>query len=215
VQADPALVERILDCLPQTQCARCGHPGCRPYAEAIVDGAAINRCPPGGERTIAALAALLDRPVLPLDPEVGATPPESTAWIRESECIGCFKCVRACPVDAIAGAPRLMHTVIASECTGCGLCLPPCPVDCIEMRVLAQGDAPLWDPTTARRRFDARVLRVATQREHAAREREARRAAASARAARAAEVRAAVERVRERRRQRAGLEESSGGNGNA
>jgi electron transport complex protein RnfB len=198
--AAPERVEAILDCLPQTQCARCGHPGCRPYAEAIAAGAPINRCPPGGERTIAALARLLDEPQVALDPALGPPPQPATAVIREAECIGCFKCVRACPVDAILGAPRFMHTVIATECTGCGLCLPPCPVDCIELRPLAEGEAPCWDAARARRRFDARAMRLAAERERATRERELRRAAAAARAARAAVVRAAIERVRARRR---------------
>ena len=199
VPAHSDRIERILDCLPQTQCARCGHPGCRPYAEAIASGAPINRCPPGGDDTISALATLLELPALPLDPTVGPRPADSIAWIREADCIGCFKCVRACPVDAIVGAPRFMHTVIAGECTGCGLCLPPCPVDCIELRELPAGATPAWDPAIARRRFDERTNRLARRRERADQEREQRRAAASARVARAAAVRAAVERVRARR----------------
>ena len=191
-----ATVESILACLPQTQCARCGHPGCRPYAEAIGSGAAINRCPPGGDATIAALARLLDRDPLPLDAALDPAPPDAVAFVREDECIGCFKCVRACPVDAIVGAPHFLHTVIESECTGCGLCLPPCPVDCIELHE----QAPRWSPERARERFDARAARLEREKVRAVEQREQRRQAAAARAARALEVRAAVERVRARRR---------------
>ncbi len=132
--SNPAgLVEKINDKLPQTQCAQCGYPGCRPYAVAIVnDGAAINLCPPGGEDTVRRLADLLGREVLPL----AETPPvgRAVAVIDEFLCIGCMHCRNACPVDAIVGAQQLMHTVIESECTGCELCLAPCPVDCISMR---------------------------------------------------------------------------------
>ena len=123
----------INDCLPQTQCAQCGHPGCLPYAEAIAQGAPINRCPPGGEDTIKVLADLLGREVEPLDPEFGETEPKRVAVIREAECIGCTLCIQACPVDAIVGAQQVMHSVVADMCTGCDLCLPPCPVDCIDM----------------------------------------------------------------------------------
>jgi electron transport complex protein RnfB len=123
----------INDCLPQTQCAQCGHPGCLPYAEAIAKGAPINRCPPGGEDTIKVLADLLGREVEPLDPEFGETEPKRVAVIREAECIGCTLCIQACPVDAIVGAQQVMHSVVADMCTGCDLCLPPCPVDCIDM----------------------------------------------------------------------------------
>ena len=124
----------IDDLLPQTQCGQCGHPGCRPYAEAIADGQPINRCPPGGQATIDALAQLLGVESLALDPEHGTENSEiSVAYIREDECIGCTKCIQACPVDAIVGAPKLMHTVIVDQCTGCDLCVEPCPVDCIDM----------------------------------------------------------------------------------
>lgn len=129
------LAERIDALLPQTQCGRCTYAGCRPYATAIAAGEAdINRCPPGGERTIRALAALLDRAVQPLAPEVGPEKPPQVAWIDEARCIGCARCIAPCPVDAIVGAQKLAHTVIADHCTGCELCLPPCPVDCIELR---------------------------------------------------------------------------------
>ena len=130
-----SLVERIDALLPQTQCGQCRYPGCRPYAAAIAAGAAeIDRCPPGGAATVRALAALLDRPPRPLDPAFGGPKPARVAWIDEERCIGCARCLPACPVDAIVGAPRQMHTVIAAQCTGCELCLPPCPVDCIELR---------------------------------------------------------------------------------
>lgn len=127
-----ALVERVNELLPQTQCAQCGFPGCRPYAAAMVEhGAAINLCPPGGTETVQRLAELLDREPLPLAHEAAATP--VVALIDESACIGCAWCREACPVDAISGAHRYLHTVIARECTGCGLCLPRCPVDCINL----------------------------------------------------------------------------------
>lgn len=127
------LVEQVNDLLPQTQCAQCGYPGCRPYASAIVAGsAAINLCPPGGEETIAQLAQLLGKSVLPLVGE--ASPGRTVAVIDEASCIGCTHCRNACPVDAIVGAQHFMHTIIATECTGCELCLAPCPVDCISMR---------------------------------------------------------------------------------
>ncbi|RRJ85127.1 electron transport complex subunit RsxB [Aestuariirhabdus litorea] len=132
VEGDP-LADRINELLPQTQCGQCGYAGCRPYAEAIASGDLINKCPPGGEATIAALADLLDVEPMPLDSEHGEEKPRSLAVIREEECIGCTKCIQACPVDAILGAAKQMHTVIASECTGCELCVEPCPVDCIDM----------------------------------------------------------------------------------
>jgi len=130
------LIQRIDALLPQTHCGKCGHPGCKPYAEGIALGEAINKCPPGGEETIAGLAQLLRVPVLDLDTSRGEAPAQ-VAYIREAECIGCTKCIQACPVDAIVGAAKLMHTVIMDECTGCDLCVAPCPVDCIEMRPAA------------------------------------------------------------------------------
>ena len=132
VKRDPT-VDKIDALLPQTQCGQCGYPGCRPYAEAIAGGDRINKCPPGGTATIAALADLLGKDPLPLDGEHGEEAPPTVAVIREDECIGCMKCIRACPVDAIVGAAKKMHTVIADECTGCDLCVDPCPVDCIDM----------------------------------------------------------------------------------
>jgi electron transport complex protein RnfB len=130
---DP-LVERIDALLPQTQCGQCRYPGCRPYAQAIAAGQAdIDRCPPGGESTVRALAELLGREPRPVDPHYGVAGPRLVALIDEDRCIGCARCLPACPVDAIVGAPRLMHTVIEEQCTGCALCLAPCPVDCIEM----------------------------------------------------------------------------------
>jgi len=129
-----SLGARIDRLLPQTQCAQCGYPGCRPYADAIANNEAdINQCPPGGESGVAALAALLGRPVIALDPDFGNVKPPLLAVIRENECIGCTLCIKACPVDAIVGAAKFMHTVIAEQCTGCELCLPPCPVDCIDL----------------------------------------------------------------------------------
>jgi electron transport complex protein RnfB len=132
-QGDP-VADQIESLLPQTQCGQCSYAGCRPYAEAIAAGEAeINRCPPGGESGIRALADLLDREFLPLDPEAGEEKPRAVAVIDEDRCIGCTLCIQACPVDAILGTGKHMHTVIADECTGCDLCLPPCPVDCIDM----------------------------------------------------------------------------------
>ena len=128
------IADEINNILPQTQCGQCGYPGCRPYAEAIANGEAINKCPPGGEAGVQALADLLDLEPLPLDAEHGEAKKVTTvAFIREDECIGCTKCIQACPVDAILGAAKQMHTVISSECTGCDLCVEPCPVDCIDM----------------------------------------------------------------------------------
>ena len=128
-----SLITLINSQLPQTQCAQCGYPGCKPYAEAIANGEAINRCPPGGEQTITALANLLGREPLALNDECGEFTPTMLAVIREEECIGCTLCIAACPVDAIVGAHQLMHTVIATDCTGCDLCRDPCPVDCIDL----------------------------------------------------------------------------------
>jgi electron transport complex protein RnfB len=134
-EPDPrSLVERLDAALPQTQCGQCDFAGCRPYAEAMARGEAdIDRCPPGGDAGARALAHLLGRAPKPVDPARGEHKPRAVALIDEAVCIGCTKCIQACPVDAIVGAPKLMHTVIAAECTGCELCLPPCPVDCIAL----------------------------------------------------------------------------------
>ena len=125
---------RIDALLPQTQCTRCGYPACRDYAQALADGTAnINQCPPGGAAGIAALADLLGRAIEPLNPANGVEKPREVALIDEAVCIGCTKCIAACPVDAIVGASKRMHTILADECTGCELCIAPCPVDCIAM----------------------------------------------------------------------------------
>lgn len=138
VEGDP-LVEQIDELLPQTQCGQCGHPGCRPYAQAIADGEAINKCP-HGQSTINNLADLLGMEAPTLDEEHGEeSEVPKVAYIREDECIGCTKCIQACPVDAILGAAKQMHTVIVSECTGCDLCVEPCPVDCIDMLPVGTG----------------------------------------------------------------------------
>lgn len=138
----PPTIEEIDEILPQTQCGQCGFPGCRPYAEAIVQGEMHNRCPPGGDMVILQLAKRLGRTALPLNLEHGVHEEiQKVAYIREAECIGCTKCIQACPVDAILGAAKLMHTVIPDLCTGCDLCVEPCPVDCIEMRPASHSTA--------------------------------------------------------------------------
>jgi len=140
-----ATVNDIHALLPQTQCTRCGFQGCRPYAEAVASGAAaINRCPPGGAATIERLAELLGQPVLELDPDCGQEQPERVAVIDAERCIGCARCLPPCPVDAIVGAPRQMHTVLDDLCTGCELCIAPCPVDCISLVTRSQ-----WAATSA------------------------------------------------------------------
>ncbi len=127
-------IEAIQQILPQTQCGQCGFDGCRPYAEALARGEVdIDRCPPGGDDGARALARLLGREPRPVNPANGVETPYQVAWIREDECIGCTKCIQACPVDAIIGGQKLMHTVLADLCTGCELCIPPCPVDCIDL----------------------------------------------------------------------------------
>ena len=146
VEGDP-VVDKIDSCLPQTQCGQCTFPGCRPYAEAIASGEAdINQCPPGGETTIQLLAEIMGVEPKPLNDEHGehSDTPE-VALIVEKDCIGCTLCIQACPVDAIIGAAKLMHTIIEAECTGCELCLPPCPVDCIVM-VPEKQAATTWKP---------------------------------------------------------------------
>ncbi|MFB9156884.1 electron transport complex subunit RsxB [Chromobacterium violaceum] len=159
------LVDRIDALLPQTQCGQCSHAGCRPYAEALAQGRdPINRCPPGGEDGIRALAELLGQPAIPFDPAGPQPKPRALAVIREDSCIGCTLCIQACPVDAIVGAAKQMHTVIADECTGCELCLAPCPVDCIDLVPVADPDdgkreRVMARAAQARKRFDARQAR--------------------------------------------------------
>jgi electron transport complex protein RnfB len=212
-----SLIQRIDALLPQTQCGKCGHPGCKPYAAGIASGEPINKCPPGGSETINALAELLHVPVLELDVSRGSAPAQ-IAYIREAECIGCTKCIQACPVDAIVGAAKLMHTVIIDECTGCDLCVAPCPVDCIEMHPLPlntvlpivgglafsleEQRARAAKRNHARRRFEQRNARLQReeQQKNAEREARAQRAAQPSTQAQADTaldpVQAALERVR-------------------
>ncbi len=213
------LVDQIDALLPQTQCKKCGYQGCRPYAEAIALGEAdIDQCPPGGAAGVAKLAALSGRAVKPLNPAHGVEQPRTAALIDEIWCIGCALCIEACPVDAIAGAPKRMHTVLLEHCTGCELCVPPCPVDCIEMvdlEELARRGASIRDPgpeqraALARARYQFHQVRMQRERE----ERAARLAGKAAEKPkvldqqapspgpehRRAAVRAALERARARR----------------
>jgi electron transport complex protein RnfB len=162
-----SLVDRIDALLPQTQCTRCGYDGCRPYAQALADAQApINRCPPGGASGIDALGSLLGREVLPLDPACGSDADPGVAWIDQDACIGCARCLPACPVDAIIGAQRYLHTVLERSCTGCELCIPSCPVDCIVMRPRAAAEpAPAAADSRARyQRHGARSQRSARER---------------------------------------------------
>jgi electron transport complex protein RnfB len=155
------LVERIDALLPQTQCTRCGYAGCLPYAQALAEGDAdINRCPPGGSAGIASLASLLGRAPLPLDPACGREEPPLVAVIDAQSCIGCARCLPACPVDAILGARQFLHTVLAIDCNGCELCLAACPVDCIAMRPL-QPDESAPSAAANRARIEHRRLRDA------------------------------------------------------
>ncbi|MBQ4891073.1 electron transport complex subunit RsxB [Shewanella sp. MMG014] len=142
VEGNP-IVEQVEALLPQTQCGQCGYPGCRPYAEAIANGDNVNKCPPGGTATMEKIASLMGVEPEPLN-EVAQENIKKVAFIREDECIGCTKCIQACPVDAILGAGKLMHTVIAKDCTGCDLCVEPCPVDCIDMIPVEQ-NLKNWD----------------------------------------------------------------------
>ncbi|MGH8224839.1 MAG: RnfABCDGE type electron transport complex subunit B [Gammaproteobacteria bacterium] len=213
MRADADAIDALL---PQHQCGRCGYDGCRPYAEAIAAGEApINRCPPGGTIVVNVLAERLGTEALALDPGIGGIEPAVVARIDETVCIGCTKCLPACPVDAIVGAPKLMHEVIAAACTGCGLCIPPCPVDCIRLEAIEDEaaaqrrlDPPPDAITAARKRLMLRATELrarytrhqtriaATQRR---RKRELDSADADDFAARRAEIAAAVERVRARR----------------
>jgi len=158
------LAQRINALLPQTQCTKCGYSGCEPYAQAIaLEAAPINRCPPGGASGIAALAQLLKQPMIELDTDCGTHQPLQVAIIDEQFCIGCTLCIQACPVDAIIGASKLMHTVLPEQCTGCDLCIAPCPVDCIAMvPVTPQRTWTPQDATRARALFEARQRRLAT-----------------------------------------------------
>ena len=173
-----ALAGKIDALLPQTQCTKCGYSGCLPYARAIAAGEAdINQCPPGGAAGVRKLAALLGRDAKPLNPANGTEQRRTVARIDEARCIGCTLCIQACPVDAIVGAAKRMHTVIAELCTGCDLCVPPCPVDCIDMLPLPEAQAPWTEAMAdaARARFQFRNLRL--EREQAERaERLARKA---------------------------------------
>ena len=163
----PTLIDQINALLPQTQCGQCSFQGCRPYAEAIASRAAdINQCPPGGDEGIRDLADLLGMSAKPLNTKFGVHKPPSVAFIIEEDCIGCIKCIAACPVDAIVGAAKFMHTVIAAECTGCELCIAPCPVDCIIMQPTPPNNTEelrAQKSAQAKRRYDARCLRKENQ----------------------------------------------------
>lgn len=159
------LVLQIDALLPQTQCTKCGYSGCKPYASAIANCEAdINQCPPGGDTNIHALADLLGVAYKPLNPDHGSPQPKAVAVIDESACIGCTLCIQACPVDAILGATKQMHTVITAECTGCDLCLPPCPVDCITMKPVVEKNINVISSenaaNVARKRYDFRLFRI-------------------------------------------------------
>ena len=184
-------VQQIEALLPQTQCGQCGYAGCAPYAEALFkQESAINLCPPGGRKTIAALANLLHVPVLEPADLLKTEAPKVLAVIDEDVCIGCTACIKACPVDAIVGATKRMHDVIALECTGCGLCVPPCPVDCIDLltvedeflpRVLEHTQVSAYEAAThAKQRFERRSLRLERLETRKQQEREAKRTALQA-----------------------------------
>lgn len=200
-------IDRIDACLPQTQCTQCGYPRCHAYAEALATGTAgIDQCPPGGDVTLQALAALLHLPPKPLNPRYGTHKPRARAVIDETLCIGCRKCIDACPVDAIVGARKLMHTVIANECTGCELCLPPCPVDCIAMVPTGMAnDGEPWpeypqvDTARWRRRTEKRLERLARNRRRA-RNTKAATVLPNDRKKIRADIRAAIERVKARKK---------------
>lgn len=191
------LADRIDALLPQTQCEQCGYHGCRPYAEAIARGEAeINQCPPGGAAGIAKLAALLGRPPLSLNPAHGVEKPRMLARVIEADCIGCTKCIQACPVDAIVGAAKLMHTVITDDCTGCELCVPACPVDCIVLEPMPPAQVDAAHADAARAHFRRREARLARERAERDAELAARKSAADASGTRANPVLAALARAR-------------------
>ena len=203
----PSLADRIEDALPQTQCTKCGFAGCRPYAEAVAAGAAgYNQCPPGGDAGIVRLARILGQPVIPLNPANGVLRERPLAFIDEALCIGCTLCIQACPVDAIVGAAKQMHTIVPELCTGCDLCVAPCPVDCIVMVPVTPGRTG-WDAWTqaeadaARSRHDFRSERLLRER----RDNDARLAAKAAAklALVTAETPASAAEVAERERKRA------------
>lgn len=165
-----SLADQLEDLLPQTQCTKCGYAGCRPYAEAIAGGeAGINQCPPGGIEGVARLASFLNRPIIPINLANGIERPRPVAFIDEALCIGCTLCIQACPVDAILGATKQMHTILPSLCTGCDLCVAPCPVDCISMMPVT-GERTGWsawsqqDADSARSRHDFRAMRLQRER---------------------------------------------------
>jgi Na+-translocating ferredoxin:NAD+ oxidoreductase subunit B len=190
------LAERIDALLPQTQCTRCGYPACAIYARAIADGEAdINQCPPGGAAGIAALAQLLGRATKALNPANGSEKPREIAIIDEDTCIGCTKCIQACPVDAIIGANKMMHTIIVDECTGCELCIAPCPVDCIAM--IPAPDDGRAHASRYRARFHAHEARLAFEEAQRAADLAARKA--SVEQAKSDSVQAAIARVRARK----------------
>jgi len=201
------LADQLEDLLPQTQCTKCGYPACRPYAEAMARGEAeINQCPPGGMEGVRRLAAATGRTVIPINPANGLERPRPVAFIDESLCIGCTLCIQACPVDAIMGAAKQMHTILPSLCTGCDLCVAPCPVDCIAM-VPVTGERTGWDAWSqhdadaARERHDFRTARLQRERE----ENDARLAAKAVEKMRAvtAEVTNTPEELAEKERKRA------------
>ncbi|WP_256081436.1 electron transport complex subunit RsxB [Massilia sp. YIM B04103] len=165
-----SLADRIEDALPQTQCTKCGYQGCRPYAEAIAAGSAeINQCPPGGAEGVQRLSSITGRAVIPINPVNGLERPRAVAFIDESLCIGCTLCIQACPVDAIVGAAKQMHSIVADLCTGCDLCVAPCPVDCIVMYPVTETSGwAAWsqaDAESARARHDFRAARLQRERE--------------------------------------------------
>ena len=201
-QPASTVAERIDALLPQTQCTRCGYPACRDYADAIANGEAdINQCPPGGQAGIDALAELLYRASKGLNPSNGVEKPRAIAFIDEDVCIGCTKCIQACPVDAILGASKLMHTIISDECNGCELCIPPCPVDCIYLNATSDQPDPrdvvMQHAAHYRQRYETRRARLA--RWDAEREAELTARKRALDSAGANGVQAALQRARERK----------------